>query len=122
MKFVSMEEMTKAERKKENANMPALSSSSDNGGPRYPYGLELQLEKASIEKLGLDFNKTSVGDEIDISCKGRVTRLSSNERSGGGPEKSMSIQITDMAIDFDDELDWDTGPKKATEILKKREK
>ena len=121
MKFVSME-MTKAERKKESTNnMPAIDGA-QNSGPRYPYGLELSLEKSSIEKLGLDFNKISVGDEIDISCKGRVTRLSSNERSGGGPEKSMSIQITDMAIDFDDELDWDTGPKKATEILKKRER
>ena len=120
MKFVSME-MTKAERKKESTNnMPAIDGA-QNSGPRYPYGLELSLEKSSIEKLGLDFNKTSVGDEIDISCKGRVTRLSSNERSGGGPEKSMSIQITDMAIDPSDELDWETSRDKATEIMKKKE-
>ena len=118
MEFVSME-MSKKERKSMYGQGAALPTKSEEG-PLYPYGLELSLEKSSIDKLGIDFKKMSVGDEIDISCKGKITRLSTNERSGGEADKSMSIQITDMAIDHSDELDWETKSDKATEIMKKR--
>jgi hypothetical protein len=121
MELVDMA-MTKAERKSTLGGCDAVPTSQDSEdkGPRYPYGLELSLEKVSIEKLGLDFKSMSVGDEINIDCKGKITRISQNERVGEGADKSVSIQITAMGIDTE-ELGWDTSPGKAAKILGGRE-
>ena len=66
-------------------------------GPEYPYGLEISLEKDSLEKLGLDIDDFSVGGEVELICHAEITRT---HESAGKSESnsSVSIQITAMAM------------------------
>lgn len=63
----------------------------------YPYGLEIRLEKAELNKLGIDINDFSIGGMVDIVGRAEITHLreSSNENNA---QSSAAFQITDMAI------------------------
>lgn len=71
---------------------PAASSGS---GPRYPYGLELDLEKETIEKLGLNFDRLKIGQTVKIVAEAEVSSLSERE-SNDGDRRSISLQIVRM--------------------------
>jgi len=93
MKLQSMK-LTKQERSGEEEKMPTAGKYE---GPEYPYGLEISLEKESLEKLGLDIDDFTVGGEIEIICNGEITRT--NESAGkNNINSSVSIQITEMAM------------------------
>lgn len=66
-------------------------------GPRYPYGLKITLDQEQLEKLGIT-DLPSVGDYATISAKCEVCHVSENQYEDGQTSKSLSLQITDLAV------------------------
>lgn len=64
---------------------------------KYPYGLCLSLDTETMAKLGLS-DLVSVGTEMMITAKVKVTSVGSHESAGEGVRKNMELQITDMEI------------------------
>lgn len=65
--------------------------------PKYPYGLRLDLNDDSLEKLGITA-LPKVGTEMTITAKVVVTSVSAYDSQGGEPEQNVCLQITDMEI------------------------
>lgn len=65
--------------------------------PKYPYGLCIQLHKDELEKLGLT-TLPKVGAEMKIMAMAYVKSTSAYETQGEGKDMSVSLQITDMEI------------------------
>ncbi len=74
--------------------------------PRYPWGLSLTLDNEGLEKLGLD-DLPEVGATMTLTARVAVTACSMNQSEGGDERRSVSLQITDMALD--------AGKKKSAE-------
>lgn len=70
---------------------------SPDNAPQYPYGLCLDLNDDSLEKLGITA-LPKVGTEMTITAKVVVKSVSAYDRMGGDAEQSVSMQITDMEI------------------------
>lgn len=66
--------------------------------PRYPYGLNIHLEGEAMEKLGLE-NLPKVGTQMMLMALVNVESVSERDSQDGGKKQSMSIQITDMALE-----------------------
>jgi hypothetical protein len=63
---------------------------------RHPWGLTLNLEHETLQKLGMD-HLPQVGSEMHLAAKGKVT--SAEERDhGNGPRRSATVQVTHMAV------------------------
>lgn len=90
MALVSMK-MSREEAKEYNT----IETSDD--GPRYPYGLRIDLNDDSLEKLGITA-LPKVGTEMTITAKVMVTSVSAYDSQGGEAEQSVGLQITDMEI------------------------
>ena len=71
------------------------SSTDDDGGPKYPYGLCLDLNDDSLKKLGLDASKLNIGDEIAVTAVAKVTRISRYEEQKD-VDNNVGLQITTM--------------------------
>jgi len=84
MKMVSM----KCDDAKEEMSEPAQQV--------YPYGLTINLDQESFEKLGIK-ELPSVGSKMTIECMVEVCSVSQYE-SKESENKSLSLQITDMAV------------------------
>lgn len=70
--------------------------------PEYPYGLEISLNDEAIAQLGLD-PLPAVGKEMMIRARVKVSRTSAHETMGGEAEKCLSLQITDMAVEDEEQ-------------------
>lgn len=66
-------------------------------GPRYPYGLNLHLSNESLAKLALA-GLPAVGTELMLHAKVTVTEISEREEQDGDKQRSLSLQITDLAL------------------------
>lgn len=88
---------TKEEKAAEKAKYAEVPTISEPEVPEYPYGLEIQLEEESLEKLGLECDDFSINSKVEMVCNGEVIRLheSADKRSSNA---SVSIQITGMAM------------------------
>lgn len=62
----------------------------------YPYGLEVNLDEHSIEKLGLD-ELPEVGSQMMIMAKVDVTSVS-DRKGRTGQNRSINLQITEMEL------------------------
>lgn len=69
-----------------------------DGGPKYPWGLNICLNDDSLEKLGVT-SLPAVGTEVTIVAKATVASTSENATEGNGTRSSMDLQITDMQLD-----------------------
>ena len=87
-KLVSMK-ISKAEREKMNKPMALVG----DAGPAYPWGLSVNLDQDSLEKLDLDANDLKVGKTLTLIATVEVTNLSSNESKDGGSNQSVGLQI-----------------------------
>lgn len=67
--------------------------------PAYPWGLSINLDSDTLEKLECDVSEFKVGSKMRIMAAVEVTSVSSNETRGAGESSSVSLQITDMALD-----------------------
>lgn len=65
--------------------------------PQYPYGLCLNLDNDSLEKLGIPI--PAVGQELSLTAKVEVTSVSQYDSKNGHKNSSISLQITDMALE-----------------------
>ena len=81
----------------ESKEYTAVDSVSEPDAPRYPYGLCIDLDDGSMEKLGIK-DLPAVGTEMTIMAKVVVKSVSSNQYEGGDAESRMSLQITDMEV------------------------
>jgi hypothetical protein len=72
-------------------------SPSTDEGPRYPYGLSINLDNDALKKLGIG-DSVEVGDEVTISAKATVTSKSGYQTMVGDSENSLGLQITGMEV------------------------
>jgi hypothetical protein len=73
------------------------SSPSTDEGPRYPYGLSINLGAEEMEKLGIG-DSVEVGDVVTVTAKANVTSKSAFQTMLGKSEGSLCLQITDMEV------------------------
>ena len=66
--------------------------------PLFPYGLTISLGEDELTKLRLDKSLPEAGDEMDLVAKVRVRSVESHDTEGGGKRRSLSLQLTDMAL------------------------
>lgn len=66
--------------------------------PKYPYGLCISMGKDELEKLGITA-LPKVGAEMKIMAVAYVKSTSAYETQGEGKDMSVTLQITDMAIE-----------------------
>lgn len=92
MKLTNM----KVEPKADKACDPCMVSPSGEG-PRYPYGLCLHLDNETLEKLGLS-DLPKIGSKLKLEAVVEVNGISANKSGSGENYKSLSLQITDMAV------------------------
>lgn len=64
--------------------------------PLYPWGLEVTLDTAALEKLGLADKLPAVGSSLKLRALVDVTSVSENESQDGGRTCSVRLQITDL--------------------------
>jgi hypothetical protein len=85
--------LTAEEAKEQDCCAPSTTDAKDTG-PKYPWGLRLDLDDGSLEKLGIGL--MPMGTEFMITAKARVVSSSSYEREGGDAEQSLGVQIVAM--------------------------
>lgn len=93
---------------KEEAKEYGYNGSIAMDAPQYPYGLRIDLDDQSLEKLGID-KLPEVGSTMMIVARVEVQSVSSNKDYKGEPEQRLGLQITDMELAAD-------KPDKAKEI------
>lgn len=67
-------------------------------GPKYPWGLQINLNEDSLEKLGVTA-LPATGTEVTLVAKATVTGTSENQTEGEGTRSNMTLQITDLQLD-----------------------
>lgn len=92
-----------------NMKMPAENDGDEAQAPdakeHYPFGLSLMLDDDVIDKLDLG-SLPSVGDTINVAAKAKVESVSQRQDTDDdGPNRSITLQITDMGLENDDEND-----------------
>lgn len=92
-KFIDMK-MSASERN----GAATISGMAKSPEQQYPWGLQIRLEKAQLEKLGLK-RLPSAGDELEIEACCIVTRVYESEGMGEEPDRAITLQITKMMID-----------------------
>jgi hypothetical protein len=65
---------------------------------KYPYGLSLCLCAETLAKLGIT-ELPDTGTMLNIRAVAKVQSTSSRDEAGGGSDKSMTLQITQMEVD-----------------------
>jgi len=68
-----------------------------NKGPKYPWGLRLDLEDETLKKLGIDVSELSSGSEVTLRGKAMISGISVND-SDGKKRSSLSLQITHLEL------------------------
>ena len=77
-------------------------------GPDYPWGTRMHLGDDELQKMG---NPTAaVGEEFEFMAKARVRSISEHSDENRN-ERSMSIQITHIAMEEEEKSDADTAKK-----------
>jgi len=74
----------------------AVPQVSPDGGPRYPYGLSLCLDKESMGKLGMT-DLPEIGGKMLLTALVEVTSVSQYQTQES-QDKSVHLQITDMEL------------------------
>lgn len=71
---------------------------SPSKGPKYPYGLRINLDKESLEKLGLS-EAPSVDSKVKFLAEAKVVSVSSEEEDGDEGSFQVCLQIVDMELE-----------------------
>lgn len=71
--------------------------------PRYPWGLSLRLDDATIEKLGLE-TLPKVGTSMTLIATVEVTGVSSNEHQGG-KNREVNLQLVEACLEGEGSAD-----------------
>lgn len=93
-----------------------IETAANEVGEEYPYGLQLDLGKEVLEKLGDQIDSLTAGSFVRLSCVAKVKDIhihdSDNSDYNGS---SVCLQITKLAIDGEAESE---GPKRTIRTLK----
>lgn len=92
MKMKSMKR-DKKEKTKAEKGMPVDAVGSED----YPWGLNLRLEKESMDKLGIDIDDFIIGGKVELSCVAAVTNIQKS-LSQTNDNSSVQLQITDLGV------------------------
>jgi hypothetical protein len=65
--------------------------------PDYPYGLNIHLDDDSLKALGMD-KLPEIGAVMPLSAQVKVSGVSENASEGQPKRRTVSLQITDMAL------------------------
>lgn len=68
--------------------------------PEYPYGLRIDLDDSSMEKLGID-KLPEVGSTMMIMARVEVCCASESKSYSGETNRNVALQITEMQIGAD---------------------
>src|ERR1035437_60910 len=76
------------------------------GEPTYPYSLSITLCDDELEKLGLDLSdeECQVGNYLHLDALVEVVGIHKTD-TGEGEKKTLSLQITHLEIEDEDEGD-----------------
>jgi hypothetical protein len=94
---------TKAEAKEANDY-----STPKDGGPEYPWGLEIRLEDDELAKLGVT-GLPDVGGEYHLTVVAMVKSASS--MANGKTDRCVCLQITMMGVDLEESAEDEKGEK-----------
>ena len=68
-------------------------------GDRYPWGLQIRLEKDDLEKLGVSAADFRIGQTVAIQAQAKVTSINSRESTGNEkPYQEVGIQIEKLDL------------------------
>ncbi len=101
---------------KQAMGMGAIAGGNSPRGKMYPWGMSINLDSAALDKLGIK-DLPDAGCECVIQAVGEVTRVEKSA-NGTGKSRSMTIQITKLAIQCDEDADeafkqgYKRGPKR----------
>jgi len=84
---------------KREAQPEPTSIAGKDDGPRYPWGLQLELNDEALEKLGMS-SLPKVGKTCTVQAKAIVTGVRENQNQSG-TNRSVSLQITDLGVSVD---------------------
>ena len=73
-----------------------LDETKESDALEYPYGLRVGLDSESLDKLNMT-ELPAVGTTMTLTAKVEVVSVSQYE-SGGGEDRDVSLQITDMEL------------------------
>lgn len=91
--------MTSMKRTKEDRNQTKQAVSIDNPSSEdYPYGLSVDLDHESLEKLGMD-KLPRVGQKLHLHAHAHVTSVREEHRDGGKKHRHLTIQLRKMGFD-----------------------
>lgn len=82
----------------------------DGDGPKYPYGLCLDLGNATLQKLGIT-DLPQVGTKINISAVAQVVSVEQRQEQDGKNTTRMSLQIVEMETQKPAQTDADLASK-----------
>lgn len=77
-------------------DVPGTPASIGNG-PKFPWGLCIDLDDEVLAKLGIT-ELPKVGSVFVIEAQAKVTSMNESEQLDGDKEGRISLQITDMAV------------------------
>lgn len=83
----------------------------------YPWGLSLNLENESLEKLGIE-HLPDVGTECTLRGVGKIVRVSQSASENDKNSRMIEIQITKLALEHDNSKtsdDFKRGYKRVKE-------
>lgn len=69
----------------------------------YPYGLCLSLDKDTLEKLDVDFDRVEVGETYHLFIMAKVTAKSKGARENMDPHECIEMQVTHMGAESEDQ-------------------
>lgn len=90
-------DLAMSDQEKEDAGMVAVSDG-PGSGPRYPFGMTLSFDKATLEKVGLGTD-VNVGDLLDARIFGTVTSISKHQRNDGTDSCCVCVQVEKMSVE-----------------------
>ncbi len=70
---------------------------SEGDGPKYPWGLTLNLENATLKKLGMD-DLPQVGTKMNMMAVVEVVSVGQRQERDGDRRTELALQITSMEL------------------------
>ena len=83
MKLISLKRKPKRSLRRKLSEAPIMGADESE----YPWGLELNLENESIEKIGIDVENTNVGDDVYFTARAKINSVSESESVHSGKGK-----------------------------------
>lgn len=66
--------------------------------PEYPYGLRIDLNNESLDKLGIK-ELPEIGETMVMMAKVEVVSVGSHAHKGGDKHRNVDLQITEMGFE-----------------------